>query len=64
MLPGRTAGMESNTTFTLEVQQDEKTGDYYITPPEGMLKSLGWGPGDKIDWLDNKDGTFTLIKVN
>jgi len=56
--------MESNTTFTLEVQQDEKTGDYYITPPEGMLKSLGWGPGDKIDWLDNKDGTFTLIKVN
>lgn len=56
--------MESNNTFTLKVEKDEKTGVFYITPPEGMLNQLGWSPGDSIDWVDNKDGTFTLIKVN
>lgn len=56
--------MESDPTFVLKVEQDEKTGEFFITPPEGMLEKMGWKPGDKIDWLDNKDGSFTLIKVS
>lgn len=55
--------MESEQTFILKVEKNEETGEFFITPPEGMLDKMGWKPGDKIDWIDNKNGTFTLIKV-
>jgi hypothetical protein len=27
------------------------------------MKKMGWETGDTIDWHDNKDGSFSLIKV-
>jgi hypothetical protein len=27
-----------------------------------LCKQLGWEPGDVINWIDNKDGTWTLEK--
>jgi hypothetical protein len=28
-----------------------------------MCEHLGWKTGDKLEWIDNKDGTFTLRKL-
>ena len=36
--------------------------DGVITFPDEMIESLGWKEGDMLEWIDNKDGSFTLKK--
>lgn len=48
-------------TWTLEVQQHEN-GDYFIEFPDEVLEGAGWETGDTIEWIDNKDGSWTLKK--
>lgn len=38
--------------------------DGILTFPEDFLKELGWQEGDMLEWIDNKDGSFTLVKSN
>ena len=45
----------------LEVK--EKGGYLYIELPNSLMKKMGWKTGDTIDWHDNKDGTWSLIKI-
>jgi len=45
----------------LEVK--EKDGYQYIELPDFLIKKMGWKIGDTIDWQDNKDGSWSLIKV-
>lgn len=45
----------------LEVK--EKDGYLYIELPNSLMKKMGWKIGDTIDWKDNKDGTWSLIKI-
>ena len=45
----------------LEVK--EENGYQYIELPKSILKKVGWKIGDTIDWHDNKDGTWSLLKV-
>jgi len=33
-----------------------------ITFPDKMMKTLGWKEGDVLQWIDNKDGSFSLVK--
>lgn len=30
--------------------------------PEDLLKETGWKEGDNLIWVDNNDGTWSLIK--
>ncbi len=50
-----------NKTWTLEVQQHED-GDFFIEFPDEVLEGAGWQTGDTIEWIDNKDGSWTLKK--
>jgi bifunctional DNA-binding transcriptional regulator/antitoxin component of YhaV-PrlF toxin-antitoxin module len=50
-------------TYTLKVEQNEITGEYYFILPEKLLKLMNWQEGDNIQWIDNKDSSFTLKKV-
>ena len=44
-------------TWTLTVDKDG------ILPlPQDLLNEVGWKEGDTINWVDNKDGTWSLIK--
>ena len=36
--------------------------DGVITFPDEMIEELGWKEGDVLEWIDNKDGSFTLKK--
>jgi len=45
----------------LEVK--EQDGYQYIELPDSLMNKMGWKIGDTIDWHDNKDGTFSLIKI-
>ena len=45
----------------LEVK--EQDGYQYIELPDSLLKKMRWKIGDTIDWQDNKDGTWSLLKI-
>jgi len=53
----------SRTTWTADVKYDEKTDDTYIQLPDDMMLAAGWNLGDDIEWIDNKDGTWTMKKI-
>ncbi|EHK8998483.1 MbcA/ParS/Xre antitoxin family protein [Vibrio vulnificus] len=40
----------------------EKTsdGEFFFNIPEVLQKELQWEENDQIEWLDNKDGSWTL----
>ena len=52
----------SKTTWTLEVKQDPETGDQILEFPDDLMESAGWVEGDTLQWIDNKNGTWTLRK--
>lgn len=53
----------SRTTWTVDVKYDEETDDTYIMLPDDMMLAAGWNLGDDIEWIDNKDGTWTMKKI-
>ena len=46
---------------TLTIEYDEN-GEAYITFPEEILKQLDWKENDILVWIDNKDGSWSLMK--
>ena len=38
--------------------------DGVLTFPNEMMEELGWKEGDMLEWIDNKDGSFSLVKSN
>ena len=36
--------------------------DGVLTFPEELLEATGWKEGDVLEWIDNKDGSFSLVK--
>jgi len=45
------------------LQVKEQDGYQYVELPDSLMNKMGWKIGDTIDWQDNKDGTFSLIKI-
>jgi bifunctional DNA-binding transcriptional regulator/antitoxin component of YhaV-PrlF toxin-antitoxin module len=50
-------------TWTLEVLEDEN-GEAILQFPDDLLKEAGWKEGDRIKWIDRKDGSFEMKKVD
>jgi len=46
---------------TLIVKQN-KEGQLYLKFPKKLLEKLNWKTGDKIEWIRNENGSFTLKK--
>ena len=36
--------------------------DGVLTFPDEMIEKLGWKEGDVLQWIDNNDGSFSLVK--
>ena len=47
-----------------QLEVKEKEGELYIEIPGDMMDRLGWKNSDDFEWIDNKDGTFTLTKTS
>lgn len=54
---------ETKKTGSLLVQTDPETGELYLELPQGMLDTLGWAEDDELEWIENKDGTWQIKKV-
>lgn len=48
-------------TYTVNVQENEQ-GELFIELPDEIIETMNCKEGDVIEWLDNKDGSYTLVK--
>jgi hypothetical protein len=53
--------MNKSWTVTVEDAEDG-SGDLILPFPDDLLASAGWKEGDVLEWIDNKNGTWTLRK--
>lgn len=54
----------TKTSWTVTVEEaDDGSGDLVMPLPQEMLDLQGWKEGDTLDWQDNKDGSWSLTKV-
>lgn len=42
--------------------EDGDTGDLILPLGEEIMEEVGWEVGDTLEWIDNKDGSFTIMK--
>ena len=47
-------------SWTVSIDQDGE--DLVLPLPQEMLDEVGWKPGDKLEWVDRKDGTWEIRK--
>ena len=50
--------------WVLPVQVDGLSGECYINLPDDLLERAGLKEGDMVHWIDRKDGSFEMRKVN
>ena len=48
--------------WQLPVEMDP-SGEYFIAFPDDLLERAGLKEGDTVNWVDNKNGTYTIVKV-
>lgn len=53
----------SKANWTLDVKYDDDSGDAFIELPEDLMVKAGWNLGDDLEWIDNKDGSWTMKKI-
>ena len=50
-------------SWTVVLEEDKETGELVLPLSPEILQEVGWKPEDTLNWTDNKDGTWTLQKV-
>jgi hypothetical protein len=53
----------ANRTWTITLEEDSETGDLILPLNDDILAETGWKTGDSINWIDNKDGSWTMKKI-
>jgi hypothetical protein len=48
--------------WTIVVEEDPETGELMLPFSDDMLSEVGWKVGDTLQWIDNKNGSWTLRK--
>ena len=52
-------------SWTLNVEEaNDGSGDAILTFPPALLEQAGWKEGDNLNWIDQKDGSWLLKKVD
>ena len=50
-------------TWTITVEEDPETGECILPFPEDFLAEASWKEGDTLNWIENKDGSWSLEKL-
>lgn len=56
------ATAKHNKSWTVPVEETPD-GETLLSFPDELIEAVGWEKGDELEWIDNKNGTFTLKKV-
>ena len=51
-----------NKSWTVTLEEDPKTGELILPLSDEILEGSGIVIGDTVEWIDNKDGSWTLRK--
>lgn len=51
---------EEKNSWTVPIIEFE--GDLAVEFPDELMEAAGWKVGDTMTWIDNKDGTWTIVK--
>ena len=51
------------TQHILVVQENENTGEMFITLPPDVIEQLGWTENDELTWTELPDGKWSLSKI-
>lgn len=54
----------NKNSWTVTLEEDPETKDLILPLSDEMLESVGWKTGDTVEWIDNKNGTWSLRKKN
>lgn len=54
-----TVMLNETSTWTLPIDEDG-----VLTLPDELWNLLGWKEGDQIEFLDQDDGSFLLVKID
>ena len=57
----RVSSVEQSST--LEIKEDQVTGEQYIELPQRLLEQLGWKEGDDLEWIELENGSWSVKKV-
>jgi bifunctional DNA-binding transcriptional regulator/antitoxin component of YhaV-PrlF toxin-antitoxin module len=49
-------------SWTVTIEEDKETGELILPFNDEILKQLKWKEGDTLEWVDNKDGSWSLVK--
>jgi hypothetical protein len=49
-------------SWILNVEEDKDTGDAILIFPPDLLEAAELKEGDNLHWIDNKDGSWSIIK--
>jgi hypothetical protein len=56
--------MNKPTTWTITLEAaDDGSGDLVLPLTDEIMESAGWKPGDTLEWIDNKNGTWSIKKI-
>jgi hypothetical protein len=50
------------TSWSITIEEDPETGDLILPLPQDLLNLQGWHEGDILEWVDNKNGSWSLVK--
>ena len=50
--------------WQLPVEVDSASEEYYVSFPDDLLEAANLKEGDKVEWVDNGDGSYLLKKAN
>jgi len=48
--------------YIVKIEKDPNSDELFLTFPDELIKSLDWQEGDVIQWADNNDGSWSLLK--
>jgi hypothetical protein len=51
------------TKWHLPVEVDEVNGEYFVSFPDDLLEAANLKEGDKVEWVDQGNGSYLLKKV-
>jgi hypothetical protein len=52
------------TQWTVTIEEaDDGSSDLVLPLPQDLLDLQGWVEGDTLEWIDNKNGTWCIQKV-
>lgn len=55
--------LQPNMRWEITVEEDDQ-GNLVLPIPEEVLSLAGWKEGDELEWKEQDDGSYILVKAN